>query len=104
MTKRAAVLLFWVGACGSYKKDMATICALPGAPTPGVTAAEKLTLAVSQTSAQLSSREGRDFLNSLDKLPPSLRVAALRHEARAQGVGPCAFAEFIAREHKEDAE
>jgi len=98
MNARFAVLgLLCITACGSYKKDLTTMCEAPkkaGIP-PEMNPADTATIMAAWIQPKLGSSEGKALFKKLPTLPVAERGKVLHEESQHQGIATCAFADFF---------
>lgn len=82
--------------CGSYKKDLQTMCDAPSKATipPGVPPSEQAVAMATYIDDHLQTSEGRATFSGLAAVSPDDRAKLLRTEASKNGITSCALADF----------
>ena len=95
--RRAGLLLFALPlvGCGSYRKDVETICFAPErvAREADADPSRRATLIAEYLSQNLQTSEGRKLMGAMAAVEPAMQPELLQHEARRAGLSSCPLAE-----------
>jgi hypothetical protein len=96
MRSLSLLALAWcLSGCGSYKKDLQTLCDAPK-NAPGVqnaNPADRATVMASWVDKNLGSTEGRNLFRGLASVDPAEKGKVLREAAQSEGLTSCAWAD-----------
>jgi len=85
-----------LAGCGSYKKDLATICDAPNqAAITATDPSERVTLLAAWIDQRIKTDEARNLFSALANASPNDKSTMLREEAKKNGIASCPLADVF---------